>query len=53
MVLTRTALGLDGIWWSISVTCALRGLVSLIMICLFFRWQKKNPEKAAPALRSS
>ncbi len=49
MALSRTALGLDGIWWSISLTCALRGVVSMGMICLFFRWQKKNPEKAASA----
>lgn len=46
LLLTRTSLGLDGIWWSISITCILRGVVSQIMICLFFRWQKKNPEKA-------
>ena len=42
MVLSRTALGLNGIWWSISITSILRGLVLLCLILIFFRRMAKK-----------
>ena len=46
MVLSRTALGLNGIWWSISITSILRGLVLLCLILIFFRRMAKKKEKS-------
>lgn len=45
-VLSKTSLGLNGIWWSISITSILRGVVLLAMMLLFFRWLDKQAQKA-------
>lgn len=44
-VLSKTALGLNGIWWSISITSILRGVVLLAMMLLFFRWLDRHAQK--------
>lgn len=36
-LLSSTALGLCGIWWSISLTTILQGILITIMFCLFLR----------------
>lgn len=46
MVLSRTALGLNGIWWSISITSILRGVVLFALILIFFRHMAKKKEKS-------
>lgn len=46
MILTTTALGLDGIWWSISVSSIFKGII--VYICLQHIMRKKlPPEKLA------
>ncbi len=48
MVLSATALGLNGIWWSISITSILRGIVLFLMMVLFFkRMDRSQAEKSA------
>ena len=46
MVLSRTALGLNGIWWSISITSILRGVVLFALILIFFRHMAKKKEQS-------
>ena len=46
MLLSRTSMGLNGIWWSISITSILRGLVLVAMMLLFFRWLDRREQKA-------
>ena len=46
LALTATPLALSGIWWSISITSILRGLVLLCLILIFFRRMAKKKEKS-------
>ena len=47
MVLCRTSLGLNGIWWSISITSILRGIVLSTMMVLFLRRMTKRNNLAS------
>ncbi len=47
--LSKTALGLSGIWVAISLTAALRGTCSFIWGCLYVRKLPRDDETAAPA----
>lgn len=44
MFLSSTVLGLNGIWWSISITSILRGIFAIILYMLFIK--KLNKEHA-------
>ncbi len=48
MVLTSTALGLNGIWWSISISSICKGVILVIMFAVFWKkLQRKMEQKAA------
>lgn len=47
MLLSATALGLNGIWWSISISSILKGVVVIVMFVIFLKkmapvWKKKQ-----------
>lgn len=42
ILLSGTALGLNGIWWSISITSILRGAVLFLMMVLFFKSMERG-----------
>lgn len=47
MVLTSTALGLNGIWWSISISSICKGVILVIMFAVFWKkLQRKMEQKA-------
>ncbi|MBE5962922.1 MAG: MATE family efflux transporter [Lachnospiraceae bacterium] len=45
LVLSKTALGLDGIWWSISISSILKGIVLFSWFLLFLRGYGKERAK--------
>ncbi len=49
MVLSSTALGLNGIWWSITVSSILKGVVLLTLFLLFLRREgkRRGPDAAS------
>lgn len=49
LILSATALGLNGIWWSISITSIARGIVLVTMIAIFFRLMAKKQKQASQA----
>ena len=48
MALSSTALGLNGIWWSSSITSILRGIVLFLMMVLFFRRLSAKQDSCSP-----
>ncbi len=47
-LLSATALGLDGAWWSCSISCGLKGIVLLTWLMVSLpKMLKEKPEKAA------
>ncbi len=50
MVLSSTALGLNGIWWSITISSILKGVVLLTLFLLFLR---REGRRRGPAAASS
>lgn len=46
MVLSGTSLGLNGIWWSITLSSILKGIVLVVLYWLFERKLDRNPYKA-------
>ena len=45
LAMTATPLALSGIWWSISITSILRGVVLFALILIFFRHMAKKKEQ--------
>lgn len=50
-VLSTTALGLDGVWWSITISSILKGAVLLVWFLLFLR--RETNRHAQAAMRSA
>lgn len=42
MALSSTALGLDGVWWSISISSILKGIIMVLAFCIFLAICKKR-----------
>ena len=49
MVLTSTALGLNGIWWSISISTICKGVILVIMFAVFWRGLQRRMENRPAA----
>ena len=47
MVLSATALGLNGVWWSITISSILKGLVLLTLFLLFLRRETRRRQAQA------
>ena len=45
MVLTTTALGLNGIWWSISISTILKGVILVVMFAVFWHGLQRRMER--------
>ena len=43
MLLTQTALGLNGIWWSITISSIFKGIILLIWFLLFLKRRGAAP----------
>ena len=44
LLLGKTSLGLNGVWWSISISSILKGVILVCLFALFMRkFQKKHP----------
>ena len=48
MVLTKTPLGLDGIWWSITVSSIFKGSILFAWFLLSGLPRRNPPEKTSP-----
>lgn len=44
LILTKTALGLNGIWWSITISSIFKGIVLLVLFLIFLRKETVNSE---------
>lgn len=42
IALSSTALGLDGVWWSISISSILKGIIMILAFCVFLAICKKR-----------
>ena len=53
MILSATALGLNGIWWSISISSILKGVVLVTWFIVYFKKveRKRKLEKSACILK--
>ena len=49
MVLTSTALGQNGIWWSISISTICKGVILVIMFAVFWRGLQRRMENRPAA----
>ena len=51
VILGKTALGLNGVWWSISLSSVLKGVIMVILYSLFMRrFRKKIQQGELPAV---
>ena len=49
LVLGRTGLGLDGIWWALTLTSVMKGIVFVIYYVWILRRLPREPQAAAHA----
>lgn len=53
MVLSATILGLNGVWWALSLSCVLKGTVLPVWFVLILRRYMKDPGRGKKALEKS
>lgn len=54
LLLSSTRLGLDGIWWTMTISCFLKGtLLPIWLLCFMYRLFKKERKEAQPKMQAN